>query len=73
MKNIKNPDAFPSDNKNEGYAGMGLRDYFAAKAMQAIINNTVDASGFGKPLEFVTKCAYNIADGMLKERDNEAI
>jgi len=35
----KNPDAFPCDNKSEGYSGMTLRDYFAAKAMQGYISN----------------------------------
>ena len=42
---------------------MGLRDYFAAKAMQGLIASEVHASMD----EFVTR-AYAIADAMLEER-----
>ena len=43
-----------------GYAGMTLRDYFAAKAMQAMI------SKHGR--EDVARCAYIYADAMLAAR-----
>lgn len=44
--------------------GMDLRDYFAAKAMQALVSR--------KDFEFedeVWETAYDIADSMLKARD----
>ncbi|HBL8926501.1 TPA: hypothetical protein LTW74_001425 [Enterobacter hormaechei] len=52
--------------------GMTLRDYFAAKAMQAFITG---AMSDGTPLrtmdgddKVAAKAAYIIADAMLKER-----
>ena len=58
--------------------GMTLRDYFAAKAMQAIITKlpVVDREGeFGAPVEDkikynadIANSAYWIADAMLEER-----
>lgn len=58
--------------------GMTLRDYFAAKAMQAIITKlpVVDREGeFGSPVEDkikynadIANSAYWIADAMLAER-----
>ena len=55
--------AFPNDVKpiNER-AGMTLRDYFAAKAMQALIDND------GLFSEIPTQ-AYALADAMLKARE----
>lgn len=47
--------------------GMTLRDYFAAKAMQARLS-----SGFNEDADsssFEATIAYQIADAMLKERD----
>lgn len=58
----KDQQAFP-DEFNEG---MTLRDYFAAKAMQAYI-------GVGDgPLtkEIITKNAFEMADVMLAERNS---
>ena len=43
-----------------GYAGMTLRDYFAAKAMQGIYQRVNDG-GF----ERVAKLSYELADAML--------
>lgn len=48
------------------WTGMTLRDYFAAKAMQALINPK------GESLDRITEVpeyAYQIADAMLKERE----
>ena len=42
--------------------GMTLRDYFAAKAMQALLQRGYDQDD-------ATKRAYNTADFMLKQRD----
>jgi hypothetical protein len=47
--------------------GMTLRDYFAAKAMQAILAR--NDSRFTTTLEFVGGKAYQYADAMLKARN----
>jgi hypothetical protein len=61
--------AFPSGhNPQRGRQedGMTLRDYFAAKAMQALIwNQDVDLDS----KEDVATVAYEYADVMLKARD----
>jgi len=46
-----------------GYAGMTLRDYFAAKAMQAVVSN-----GDVDPQK-ISQASYIIADAMLKARE----
>jgi hypothetical protein len=56
---------------------MALRDYFAAKAMQAMITNDVihsvamrEASRAGIPEEFaVAQMSFMVADAMLKARE----
>ena len=51
------------------YPGMSLRDYFAAKAMQAIIiGNGADESALGTG---AAKDAYAMADAMLKARKED--
>ena len=74
--NIK---AFPSGNEVEvgdsitaGHAGMNLRDYFAAKAMQGLLPAR-DMQGRTaytemKPSE-IAESAYEIADAMMKARE----
>jgi hypothetical protein len=60
--------AFPSGHDPKtGVAdkGMKMRDYFAAKALQAMI---AEPSLKATPDEFAQK-AYQIADAMLKARD----
>ena len=61
-----NPPAFPfsvDDGETVKYMlGMSMRDYFAAKAMQALIDND------GLFSEIPTQ-AYELADAMLKERE----
>lgn len=57
--------AFPSNyDPQTGSAekGMTLRDYFAAKAMQGMLNGSTS-------YENVAKYAYKIADAMMKERN----
>lgn len=60
--------AFPYEERNgEGapykdYFGMTLRDYFAAKAMQPMVNEYDDFS-------HTARLAYEIADAMLEERN----
>lgn len=50
-------------------AGMTLRDYFAAKALQGMMSANGDSNGY---LEYVEKAvatnAYKLADAMLKAR-----
>lgn len=52
----------------DGYTqyGMTLRDYFAAKAMQALFANT--QCPFGK--DDVVRNSYEIADAMLEARQS---
>ena len=58
--------AFPVEmiytQENEKFNGMTLRDYFAAKAMQALIDND------GLFSEILTQ-AYELADAMMKARE----
>ncbi len=68
-KNKNNPPAFPlayefEDTDYFANEGMTLRDYFAAKAMQAIVskNEVVNSAQVGYD-------AYDIADEMLKVRE----
>jgi hypothetical protein len=56
---MNNPPAFPDGLGNKG---MSLRDYFAAQAMQALIDND------GLFSEIPTQ-AYALADAMLKARE----
>lgn len=46
---------------------MDLRDYFAAKAMQALLTSI--ESGKEHQAALVPSTAYDIADAMLKERE----
>jgi hypothetical protein len=64
---MNNSPAFPCrpDTPPE-YDGMTLRDYFAAKAMQALLSDTdwrIDMD-----IEDTAKAAYMTADAMLKAR-----
>ncbi|WP_213941220.1 hypothetical protein [Pseudomonas sp. dw_612] len=60
--------AFPSDSNRYGAVlGMTLRDYFAAKAIQAIITgNNADECCMGLG---AAKDAYVVADAMLAARE----
>jgi len=72
--------AFPIHNTGHGAPfdeGMTLRDYFAAKAMQAMITNDVihsftmtEAHKAGIPEEFaLAQMSFMVADAMLKARN----
>ncbi len=62
--------AFPSRLSE----GMKLRDYFAAKAMQALLSQPLDevlhaANTVEKGMnEFISWTAYQVADAMMSER-----
>ena len=77
-----NPQAFPrlireyskysESAKYRQEEGMELRDYFAAKAMQAIIPMSQGAryqETIDKHIASIPKRAYDMADAMLKERE----
>ncbi len=49
-------------------AGMTLRDYFAAKAMQGML---AESGGGASSNEDLAEFAYHIADAMLKARGQE--
>ena len=76
MSDEKGGPAFPvsTANETEGhqdgaitwqFPGMTLRDYFAAKAMQGLLNESNAGDG---NWEIEAIAAYKIADAMLKER-----
>lgn len=50
---------------------MTLRDYFAAKAMQAMYGNNLHLKALGSHdvAEKVARISYEIADAMLAERN----
>ena len=57
--------AFPDGLLNQD--GMTLRDYFAAKAMQALLSDT--DWRLDMDIEDTAKAAYMTADAMLKARE----
>ena len=67
---MNNPPAFPHTVEYKGsdcggivpHGGMSLRDYFAAKALQGILDEGLE------PAETATH-AYAIADAMLNARE----
>lgn len=63
--------AFPhGDPTNGGDIGMTLRDYFAAKAMQAYLGSYPNGGLTCRPDEIAAD-AYDVADAMLAERNKE--
>ncbi len=65
-KKPENPFAFPYSDDLNGYSqdGMTLRDYFAAKAMQALLIKDGTINFDIRSIE-----AYEVADEMLKQRE----
>jgi hypothetical protein len=67
----KNESAFPIqsvyiEDQDTNSRGMTLRDYFAAKAMQAYLSSTGGATA---PNDMVAREAYKTADEMMKARE----
>jgi hypothetical protein len=62
------PAAFISSQGDilESSEGMTLRDYFAAKAMQAIL---LDPRNESESYDVDARCSYIVADAMLKARE----
>ena len=73
MKQNDGGPAFPCDESHgDNYEGMTLRDYFAAKAMQAIVSKSplrVAGLGINKEMEMTARGSYAVADAMLAARD----
>jgi hypothetical protein len=73
MSNNTGGPAFPIgiDAFAEDKTGMTLRDYFAAKAMQGMLANPElkDSIFHGVGHGFLEKSAWNMADAMLRARD----
>ena len=55
------PVVIPLDQSAEFHMGMTLRDYFAAKAMQGLLDAAMAECE-------IAKAAYEMADAMLKAR-----
>ena len=70
--NIDGGPAFPTDGESQignalwHHSGMTLRDYFAAKAMQAAATSPDGTDGF--TFEQRANWAYQQADAMIKAR-----
>jgi hypothetical protein len=63
-----NEPAFPNEGFNgwgKPFEGMTLRDYFAAKAMQGLMDAAM-------PMPEIAQAAYQMADDMLKARETNA-
>jgi len=73
--NISNPSAFACASSEGHQAGMKLRDYFAAKALNGIHSNheiwkDMSMDRGQKPfLEYIAENCYDMADAMLKARE----
>ena len=62
--------AFPFERDGIVFTGMSLRDYFAAKAMEAvIINSDRHSTSIDEVDQWVGNYAYTVADAMLRARD----
>ena len=63
--------AFPQGEHGARLGGMTLRDYFAAKAMAALISTAGGPCviGLGGCEPATASAAYKIADAMLAERE----
>jgi hypothetical protein len=65
---MNTPLAFPAQFWDERATGMTLRDYFAAKAMQAAITGCATRGEVGLYSNWAN-LAYDMADAMLKARE----
>lgn len=76
MNRLSGGPAFPSpgvlmddgrggEYQEGAYEGMTLRDYFAAKAMQALLSKPIHRVSDGQA---IPSAAYSIADAMISER-----
>ena len=63
---------WPVPAQHQAYTGMTLRDYFAAKAMQSVMNGAVlpTKDDRDKWLPQIGDLVYEVADAMLKARES---
>ncbi len=64
--------AFPWHEGFEKEAGMDLRDYFAAKAMQAIANDLLGQDNdklWQEEVNQLAQISYSVADAMMEARN----
>ena len=67
---MNNPPAFPPmHDPNTHEFGMTLRDYFAAKAMQAVITGYATQNKVDSYSDYWAGFAYEMADAMLMARE----
>lgn len=59
--------AFPMPSESHPKDGMSLRDYFAAKAMNGLLAQSM-GTALGSDPKFAADYAYAVADAMLKAR-----
>jgi hypothetical protein len=55
-------------SRTYAFAGMSIRDYFAAKAMQGLLASNAPMTSAVKGTALVSQAAYLMADAMLEER-----
>ena len=60
--------AFPRDHSSDGHNGMSLRDYFAAKVLPTMYDESLGGPGWR---DAVANAAYQLADAMLKAREQK--
>ena len=66
---IKNYPAFPTpEPKESGRAGITTLDYFAAKAMQGLVDKAPE--GYELDYDDIAKSAYKQAKAMMRERQS---
>jgi len=75
MENLKDGGpAFPGPDQMETekdiHEGMSLRDYFAAKAMQAALSRRVATNSVPVTCDHVARHAYRMADAMIRARES---
>jgi hypothetical protein len=65
--------AFPTGTKyvSRPSDGLSMRDYFAAKAMQAMLRVDSDNGRFRDIGERTAEMAYRVADAMLRAREGK--
>jgi len=69
FESVKQDAKRTADKKNPIYSEMSLRDYFAAKAMQAFISGWINLQIYPEADIYVAEHAYRMADAMLKARE----
>ena len=77
MAKINNHPAFPvqayagdaNTPKVRPNSGMGMRDWFAGRALEGILANP-EEQAMEAPAEEIARLAYKFADAMLEEREH---